>query len=163
MIVLPDHLRRQVRFLEEYELYNIAEDEDIDVKEYNLHYLKGLYNDNLIILRQGLTSAEVKCVLAEELGHYFYTVGNIIDQSKIENIKQENTARRWAYNKLVPVEEIHKLVPVEEIHKVVKSGYSELYEIADNLQVTEEFLRDALEEYILKNKIKEKENVQEEA
>lgn len=130
--------------MEEYELYNLAENEEVDVKEYDLQHLKGLYTDNLIVIRKGMTFSEVRCVLAEELGHYYYTVGDILDQTEIQNIKQEKIARRWAYN---------KLVPIEEIHKAVKSGNTEIYELAECLEVTEEFLAEALNEYFLKKEI----------
>ena len=37
------------------------------------------------------------CVLAEELGHHYTSVGNIIDMEYIGNQKQERQARLWAY------------------------------------------------------------------
>ena len=38
---------------------------------------------------------EKASVLAEELGHYYTTVGNILDQEDAGNRKQEHKARTW--------------------------------------------------------------------
>lgn len=47
-----------------------------------------------------MTETEKKCIMAEELGHYYTGVGNILDQSSISNKKQEIHGRIHAYNKL---------------------------------------------------------------
>nr|DAJ03031.1 MAG TPA: IrrE protein [Caudoviricetes sp.] len=78
------------------------------------------------------------CVLAEELGHYYTTTGDILDQSEISNKKQERTARLWAYNKMITVE---KLLAAKE------AGCQNGYEIAEYLEVTEEFLKEAISCY----------------
>lgn len=101
--------------------------------------LKGLYIDKNIALASSLeTSNEKTCVLAEELGHYYTTVGNILDQSKTENRKQELHARAWAYNKMVG------LIGLVNSYE---HGCKSLHETADYLNVTEEFLTDALNYY----------------
>ncbi len=84
------------------------------------------------------TDAEKACVLAEELGHYYTTVGNILDQNDIKNCKQELTARAWAYQKLVP---IHKIVDAHN------AGVTSFHELSEYLGVTEEFLRNAIAYY----------------
>jgi len=67
--------------------------------------IKGLYSDNVIAINKNIsTSTEKTCILAEELGHFHTSYGNILDQSQITNRKQEIIARRWAYQKLVPLE-----------------------------------------------------------
>ena len=56
--------------------------------------LKGLYYEGTVALNRELkTQAEKADVLAEELGHYHTTVGNILDQTNAEVRKQERTAR----------------------------------------------------------------------
>lgn len=86
------------------DLYKLSDGENIQVKEYPLQNgLKGLYKDKKIIIRRGMSGVEVKCILAEELGHHFCTYGDIIDQSDIQNRKQERIARKWAYKKLLPI------------------------------------------------------------
>lgn len=78
------------------------------------------------------------CVLAEELGHYYTTVGNILDQTNASNRKQERRARLWAYD---------RLVGLSGIVKAYRHGCESLTETAEYLNVTEDFLLDALKEY----------------
>ena len=62
----------------------------------------GLINNDVIGINKNVRSyAKRNCILAEEIGHYKTTVGNIIDQSSAANRKQELKARRWAYNRLI--------------------------------------------------------------
>jgi hypothetical protein len=101
---------------------------------------KGLYSDKVIWINSGLPSnIEKTCVLAEELGHYHTTAGNILDQRKLTNRKHESRARTWAYQ---------KLVPLERIIKAHRSGIKNRHELAESLEITEEFLQDALNKYI---------------
>ena len=78
------------------------------------------------------------CILAEEIGHYKTTVGNIIDQSSTANRKQERNARMWAYN---------QMVGLQGIISCYQARCNNLFEMADHLGVTEQFLSDALREY----------------
>ena len=101
--------------------------------------LKGLYSDNIIWLNKRIkTMVEKKCVLAEEFGHYHTSAGDILDQTNPLSRKQELIARRWAYNKLVP---LSKIVSAHQLY------LSNHYELADYLDITEDFLEDALSWY----------------
>ncbi|WP_088227818.1 ImmA/IrrE family metallo-endopeptidase [Desulfosporosinus sp. FKB] len=102
--------------------------------------LKGLYVDNVIILNPAniKNSAERRCVLCEELGHYETTDGNILDLSDIRNRKQEKRARNWAYE---------KLIPLQSIVEASKEGVCNRYELAEFLDVTEDFLDEAIKHY----------------
>lgn len=124
------------------ELLEIAHKENISVFEnYDLSEtrFKGLYYDRNIALSKELqTSSEKKCILYEELGHHYTTAGNILDQSKVENRKQERHARLWAYQ--------HAL-QLSDLISAYKKGYRNRYEIAEYLNVTEQFLQDALNIY----------------
>lgn len=113
---------------------------DINVYEEPMEKkVKGLYGDNVIWINRNInTSIEKACVLAEELGHYHTSVGDIIDQSKIINIKQEKIARRWAYK---------KLVPLNNLLEAFKGGCRSRFEIAEFLNITEVFLDDSLSFY----------------
>ena len=76
---------------------------DLNMKEMDLSEvsgLKGLYYNGNIAIEKKLTQNQKACVLAEELGHHYTTVGNILDQSDTGSMKQERKARLWAYNKL---------------------------------------------------------------
>lgn len=48
-----------------------------------------------------LTQTEKSCVLAEEIGRRYTTIGDILDQNDMNNRKQELRARLWAYNKQI--------------------------------------------------------------
>ncbi|QEA00848.1 ImmA/IrrE family metallo-endopeptidase [Lysinibacillus fusiformis] len=112
---------------------------DIEVYEKDRMKNKGLYGDNVIWINKLLPSIIEKCcVLAEEIGHHHTTAGDIFDQSSIENRKQELRARAWAYERLIP---FSKIVQAHNLH------ITNRYELADFLNVTEEFLDAALDWY----------------
>lgn len=117
-----------------------AEVEQVEVREMQLSIrLKGLYCDNVIAINSTIpTMTEKACILAEELGHYHTTVGDILDQTQLNNRKQEKRARRWGYQRLVP---LVKLV------QAYKSGAKNRFELAEYLDVTEEFLEKAIDHY----------------
>ncbi len=101
--------------------------------------IKGLYCDNIIALNCSIqTKKEKACILAEELGHYYTSYGDILDQSAVNNRKQEYRARLWAYN---------KLIGLTGIIRAYEYGCHNLYSMADHLDVTEEFLHDAIKYY----------------
>ena len=83
-------------YLDYLQLVQLAECENVKIIEMPMHGRnKGMYSDNTIALSSFIeTTVESRCILAEELGHYYTTVGDITDQSKIENRKQELKARR---------------------------------------------------------------------
>lgn len=116
------------------------EKEGIEYFENNyIGKMKGLYIDNTITLNSNIdTEAEKKCILAEELGHHFTSYGNIIDQSKIENRKQERIARAWAYD---------RLIGINGLINAYKYGCKSKYEIAEYLNVSEQFLEEATTYY----------------
>lgn len=117
-----------------------VEKEGIEYFENNyIGKMKGLYTDNTITLNSNIdTEAEKKCILAEELGHHFTSYGNIIDQSKIENRKQERIARAWAYD---------RLIGINGLINAYKYGCKSKYEIAEYLNVSEQFLEKAITYY----------------
>ncbi|MNW65366.1 hypothetical protein D3C74_437450 [compost metagenome] len=72
------------------------------------------------------------------MGHHYKTVGDITDQTKLKNRQQELRARQWGYERLVPLSAI-----VQAYHARVKGRY----EIAEYLDVTEEFLQASIDRY----------------
>ncbi len=117
-----------------------AYDENIEVYEINFPGgIKGLYCDGFISINKKIkTSREKKCVLAEELGHYYTTIGRITDLKNVVNRKQERQAREWSFE---------MLVPLKSIIKASYAGCTNLFELSEYLDVTEEFLKDALQYY----------------
>lgn len=116
------------------------EKEGIEYFENNyIGKMKGLYLDNTITINTNLdTKVEKRCVLAEELGHHYTSYGNILDQSKVENKKQERRARAWAYD---------RLIGVIGLVNAYKHGCRNRYEVAEYLNVSERFLEDAINYY----------------
>lgn len=121
-----------------------AECEGIEVIDNcNIGGLKGLYIDGIISLSDNISCRkEKKCILAEELGHHYTSFGNILNQKEINNIKQEQKARRWAYEKLINFDDL--IVAYEE-------GVKNRYELSLFLEVTEKFLEKAVEYYRIKH------------
>jgi Zn-dependent peptidase ImmA (M78 family) len=120
-------------------LLNEAHEEKLEVVE--LHFrgrIKGLYCDRVIGINRNMTTAEKACVLAEELGHYHTSVGDILDQSQVVNRKQEKRARRWGYERLVPLD---KLIEAYE------AGVRNRQELSGFLGVTEKTFLAALKHY----------------
>jgi hypothetical protein len=100
---------------------------------------KGLCINNILTINPSITtSVEKKCVLAEEIGHYYTTAGDIRDQSKPGNRKQEKIARALGY-------EI--LIPIDSFLEAYWTGINSRYELAEFFDVTEDFLQEALDHY----------------
>lgn len=109
----------------------------LEVKEIQFESdAKGLCKGQKIGIRKDLSAAEKACVLAEEIGHYYTTVGNILNQKNTENRKQEIKARKWA---------VDKILTIEDVFEATEHPCNNLYEVAEYLGVTEEFLLEALE------------------
>lgn len=112
---------------------------DIIKHDFNSDRIKGLYCDGTVALNNQIeTSRERACVLAEELGHHHTSFGNIIDLSYSQNRKQERQARIWAYN---------KQIGLRGLIRSYENGCRNKHEIAEFLEVTEEFLEDAIKCY----------------
>lgn len=120
-------------------LLDEADQEGIILKEMPLLAYDGRIKNNKIVIRQDIPTQKQKaCVMAEELGHYYTTVGNILDQTDVGNRKQELRARAWAYD---------KMIGLTGLIRAYKHGCRNRYEMAEYLDVTEEFLDESLEYY----------------
>ncbi len=118
-------------------LLALAEEEGIEVNEYELpERIRGLYFENSIAINKKIkTEKEKRCVLAEELGHFYFTIGDILDLKIESNRKQEIRARNWAIN---------KLTPFEKVLEAYELGHKTPYEMAEYLDVTEDFMKEAI-------------------
>lgn len=88
-------------------------------------------NENIISNKKLFT-----CVLAEELGHHFTSIGDssaeyysLIDRVNLN--KTEAAALKWA---------AEYLLPLDEIVNAIKKGIKNIDELSDFLGVTDEFL-----------------------
>ena len=124
------------------ELLIEADENGLITKEKDLLANKGrIKGDRIAIKRDIPTLAEKSCVLAEELGHYYTTTGCILDQNSSENRKQELKARMWAYD---------KQIGLSGIIDAFENKCETLHDMAEYLDVTEEFLIETLEAYTSK-------------
>ena len=119
--------------MEYEELLMEAELEGLDVDEH-YHFNgrhKGLYVDGNIALSDNLSSnTERSCILAEEIGHYHTSYGDITDQRDQKNRKQELRARAWAYE---------HMISLDGLISAYEAGCKSIDEIAEHLDVTEAF------------------------
>lgn len=98
--------------------------------------IKGLYCNGTVALNEDMTQVEKSCVLAEELGHHYTTTGDILDQNDIMNRKQEYRARLYGYN---------LKVGLTGLIRAYEEGCRNLYEMAEYLDATEEYLKDVID------------------
>ena len=119
-------------------LLNEANAEGISIKERPFKTYDGRIKGKDIYLRKDMNTAEKSCVLAEELGHYYTTVGDILDMNVPENRKQERQARLWGYN---------RVIGLFGLIRAYEHGCKDKYEIAEYLDVTEEYLEDCIDCY----------------
>ena len=85
------------------------------------------------------TGASKNVHLAHELGHCFtgsfYNIHAAVDCRR----KHENKADKWA---------VQTLIPVEELDDAIAEGCTEVWELAERFQVTEDFIRKAVCLYV---------------
>ena len=124
--------------MEYNDLLDEANAEGLTIKERPFKTYDGRIKGKNIYLRKDMNTTEKACVLAEELGHYYTTVGNILDMSVIGNRKQERQARLWAYN---------KQIGLTGLIRAYEAGCTNRYETAEYLEVTEEFLEECIQCY----------------
>ena len=123
------------------QLQQTAADKGLEVIDYHFDSdrIHGLCCDHTIALNKRLPNSTAKaCVLEEELAHYDLTVGDIIIESIPANRKQEHRARMLAY---------YRRCNPSMIADALRAGHRSLTDIAEHIEVTEEFLADAIEGY----------------
>lgn len=115
-----------------------VKESDFTKKDF-LKNFKGLYKNGKIAIDSNIkTNAEKTGVLAEELGHHATSIGNILDDSDIKNIKQEKRARNWGYENLVGILDIINAFNANALNRC---------DMAEYLNVTEEFLEASIQHY----------------
>lgn len=119
-------------------LLDEANAEGISIKERPFKTYDGRLKGKDIYLRKDMNTTEKTCVLAEEMGHHYTTVGNILNMESIQNRKQERQARLHGYN---------RLIGLAGLIEAYEHGCRNRYEIAEFLEVTDEFLEECIECY----------------
>ena len=128
------------------DLYALAEQQNIEVLSYPMaenQSMSVMTEDGRCFVgmddsvRDGGVQERVH--LSHELGHCatgsFYNIHAAIDSRQ----RHENRANKWA---------IQALIPVEELDDAIASGCTEVWELAEHFQVTEDFIRRAVCLYV---------------
>lgn len=102
------------------------------------HFQSGIYINGEIYINKDRDTTTKLETLAEEIAHHEITYGNILDSSKTMNRKYELKARRLA-NEI--------LVSLNDIIEAFKYGVHNLFELAEYLEVTEEFILNTIQHY----------------
>ena len=114
------------------QLLTAADQEGLLVKEQPLTEHDGLIRGSRIAIRKDIETQ------AEEIGHYRTSSGNILDQNKVESRKQEYRARLYGYN---------LKIGLVGLIRAYEAGCGNLYEMAEYLDTTEEYLKEAMQCY----------------
>ena len=121
------------------ELLMQADLEGLKVKEKSLQSGDGrIFNNRIAIRRDIKTTIEKSCVLVEEIGHYRTGSGDITRLDTISDQKQEYRARMTGYD---------IKIGLSGIICAFERGVQSKAEMADYLDVTEEYLTAALDAY----------------
>lgn len=120
------------------QLLSAADREGLIVREKDLIDNDGRIKNNRVAIRRDMTDAQKACTLAEELGHYYTNYGDIMDQTDVTARKQEAKARLWAYN---------TMISYDMLIEAFEHGCRNRYEIAEYLEVTEDFLQEAIDRW----------------
>lgn len=121
------------------QLLTVADQEGLLVKEHSLINHDGLISGRRIAIRRNIeTQAGKFCVLAEEIGHHCTSSGDILDQTDIMHRKQEYRARFYGYN---------LKIGLSGLIRAYEAGCRNIFEMAEFLDATEEYLREAIQCY----------------
>lgn len=122
-------------------LYKIAEQENLTIEfddlipPYAGIYLSAKHLPPKIVISKHIRNiAFLRCILAEELGHHFTSVGMAVVQSyfvyhdQINICKTEHRALKWA---------AEHLVPIAELKKAIRIGIVHTWELAEHFTITQ--------------------------
>ncbi|WP_323697267.1 ImmA/IrrE family metallo-endopeptidase [Staphylococcus pseudintermedius] len=104
-------------------------------------FQSGLYINGQIFIKDDISTHQKHAVLAEEIAHYKYTYGNILDQSNMLNKKLELFARRKAYE---------SVITLQGLIDAYNNGISNIHEMADFFEVNLGFIQECLKHYQMK-------------
>lgn len=122
-------------FCEHIELHRI----DIPVEGMSAVYIRSAGKER-IFMRDDGTENENACWLAEELGHHYTGPSRVLHYNAADDWRAEAKARRWAHARILTPDAI----------RTAARNTDDIYEIADALCVTVDFLMEAISDYITK-------------
>ena len=127
-------------------LYDLAKQQNIEVLPFSLpenESMSVMLEDGRCFVGMDASirdeGVQERVHLSHELGHCvtgsFYNIYAAIDYRQ----RHENRANKWA---------IQALIPVEELDNAIADGCTEIWELAERFQVTEDFIRKAVCFYV---------------
>lgn len=116
----------------------------VTILEVNLYDRFGVYGvykqdkDGLpfIFIEKNQPEIDKKVILVEEFKHMMTSYGVILNQNNHDNAKQENKARALTYK---------ELITIDDLYDCYRQGLRTEFEIAEELDVPQEFLHNAIE------------------
>lgn len=121
-------------------LYEMARAKGIHIHNYRFNKLVSMSTvDNIGIDKRKIkTSREHKTIIAHEIGHC--TTGSFYNlKSKFETIERmEYRANRWA---------VEQLIPFDKYYQALTAGITEIWQLAEHFEVTEEFMQKTAQLY----------------
>lgn len=117
------------------ELFEIADEEGIETIYGDYPDIKSMSCGKYIALDANLTSVQERSCYAHELGHCVRGAFYTRKDSAVVRAQCEHKADKWA---------IKKLVPEDELERAVNCGHTEIWDLADYFNVTEELMRKAV-------------------
>ena len=130
-------MRKRLELLHLIEKENIILDEDLKISKTSGIYINVPGINPIIGINKNVsTEKEYYSILAEELGHHFKTIGNLIkkETSYIGNIlkqKEELKAKLWASN---------FFISDEEFVQAILDCSNNIYTLSEKFNVTEEII-----------------------
>lgn len=126
------------------DLEKLAERENIKVTNYKMKKKKSRivnYGSPYIFMDYSKidSQTEEKCILAEELGHYYTNTLYNHNYSNDEIRKREYRANKWA---------LKTLIPYSKLKELYDKGIKYSYEFAEELGVSEALINKAYNYYI---------------
>lgn len=101
--------------------------------------LSGLYHKDHIRLNPENSYEKNVGILAEEIGHYLTSNGDITDYSDTNNMKQELVARREA---------LKMLLPLDKLIECYENGiWGNVHEVCEYLEIDTQFFEYAIADY----------------
>ncbi len=131
-----------------FEIYSFAEHENIDIDYFKMHENISLSVPNAVAIdrRKLKTTAEEITCLCHELGHCmtgsFYNSHSLYDL----RAKHEYRADKWA---------AYAALPYDNLVTAIEIGYTEVWQLAEYFNVTENFIRRTIYIYDCEGKFSE--------
>lgn len=127
-------------------LYQIANEEHICIDYHPMKKLSAFSLSRTIVIDPSKIRSrrKLKECLAHEIGHHkrnaFYKISSSLETKEW----QEERATRWA---------VQELIPAQDLKEALRQGYTEIWQLAEYFDVSEEFMSEAVRVHTVKGNI----------